>query len=306
MDKPTAPLDRRTVTWQACDALSAAGQKPSIGLVRAWTLENTGAQRGSAGDVQADIAAWYDMVFSLRHEKAFPDIPDAIADSMRSLWSAALSAADDTLNSEREQMAAEQLEMKKLADLAQADTAAAAEVASGLRSEIQVAQATITGRDETIKRLEESLAEMRATLAAKDERIAGLTADLATKEAERASSVAEMDGLRRATLLQIDQARGEARTWKTEHERLNAENKAASSAYMVTISRLENDLATTRGRLSAVEESLAEARQRSVDLEVQLSASTARNLELVALPASAKRTLTAVRGRRGVIPRRKR
>jgi hypothetical protein len=307
LDQAPTLTDRRAITWQACDALSAAGQKPSIGLVRTWTLENTGAHRGSAGDVQADIAAWYDMVFRLRHEKPITKIPDAIADAMRDLWTAALSAADDTLTSEREKIAAEKVEMEQLVDRARADAAAAVEVANSAKSEVQVAQTIIAGRDETIKRLEGSLVEMRVTLGAKDERIAGLVADLATKEAERTSSAAEMEGLRRATLLQVDQARSDARAWKVEYDRLLAEHKASASAHGITVSRLENDLASARGRMSAVEESLTEVRQRSVELEAQLSASKARELATAALIGPRKRlsTATGVHGRARSVPRRK-
>jgi hypothetical protein len=38
--------DRRTWTWQACEALAAVAEKPSIEAVRAWTLATTGAKRG--------------------------------------------------------------------------------------------------------------------------------------------------------------------------------------------------------------------------------------------------------------------
>jgi hypothetical protein len=49
--------ERRSLTWEACDALASTGEKPTIGKVREWTLVERGAKRGSDADVQADINA---------------------------------------------------------------------------------------------------------------------------------------------------------------------------------------------------------------------------------------------------------
>ena len=51
-------ITRQELTWRACDALAAAGKKPSIGLVREWTIAATGPKKGSDGDVQKDIHLW--------------------------------------------------------------------------------------------------------------------------------------------------------------------------------------------------------------------------------------------------------
>jgi hypothetical protein len=51
-------LTRQDLTRLACDALAGAGKKPSIGLVREWTITTAGAKKGSDGDVQKDINLW--------------------------------------------------------------------------------------------------------------------------------------------------------------------------------------------------------------------------------------------------------
>jgi len=103
-------------------------------------------------------------------------------------------------------------------------------------------------------------------------RIAGLSADLARKAEEHASGLAELDGLRRHSLLQIDQARGETRHWKREFERVDHENKTTLETYRQKASTLANELAAARGRLGAVEDALATAQLRVVALEAALSA----------------------------------
>ncbi len=84
---------------------------------------------------------------------------------------------------------------------------AAVEIAGELKNKLAIAGEIIAGRDDAIQRLEQSLSEMRATLEAKDERIAGLSAELARTPAQQAAGLAELDGLRRHSLLQIEQSR---------------------------------------------------------------------------------------------------
>jgi chromosome segregation ATPase len=263
--------ERQNLTWAACDALAATGKKPSIGLVREWTLATTGTKKGSDGDVQKDIHQWYDDLLKLKRDKAIADLPPAVSALARDFWRLAIDSANDSLSAERATLAKEKAEAEKLIDLAQEDTAAAVDIANQLKGMLAIAHETIAGRDETIKRLEETLSEARATLAAKDERIAGVTAELARKAEEHAAGLAEREGLRRHTLLQIDQARGEARHWKAEFERVAHENKSTVDTYRRKAATLENDLASARGRLSAIEESLAASRQRNTELEATLA-----------------------------------
>ncbi|SFA99116.1 replication region DNA-binding N-term [Collimonas sp. OK607] len=265
--------ERQNLSWTACDTLAAQGKKPSIGLVREWTIATTGAKKGSDGDVQKDINEWYADLLKLKRDKSVAELPDAVSALTRDLWRFAVESANDTLAAERTALAGEKAEAEKLIDLAQEDTLAAIEIANELKGKLTIANAAILGRDEQIKRLEEALAEQRATLRAKDDRIAGLAADLSRKAEEHAAGLAELDGLRKHSLLEIDRARGESRHWKAEFARVETENKSAANSYHEKIAVLDNELSRARGRLGAVEESLAEANRRVETLVAELAAS---------------------------------
>lgn len=264
--------ERQNLSWTACDTLAAQGKKPSIGLVREWTIATTGAKKGSDGDVQKDINEWYADLLKLKRDKGVAGLPDAVATLTRELWRHAIESANDTLAAERTALAGEKAEAEKLIDLAQEDTLAAIDIANELKGKLTIANSDLLGRDQQIKRLEQALAEQRATLQAKDERIAGLAAELRRKAEEHAGGLAELDGLRKHSLLEIDRARTETRQWKAEFTRIEAESKSAAHAYREKISALESELSGAKGRLGAIEESLAAANKRAKTVETELSA----------------------------------
>ena len=101
--------------------------------------------------------------------------------------------------------------------------------------------------------------------------IAGLVDELARTTQQHAAGLVELDGLRKHSLLQIDQARGEVRHWKAEFERVDHENRTTLETYRQKASSLATDLADARGRLSAIEEALTSARLRNADLEQRMS-----------------------------------
>jgi chromosome segregation ATPase len=199
----------------------------------------------------------------------------------RALWIKASEAASEALSAER-------AENRKLVERAhdltleyEVKAIEANERAEAVSHELNIAR-------EAIRRLEESLAEMRTTSAAieerhagqlqsRDERIASLTADFARKEADYAARIAELDGVRKHALRQIDDARTESRHWKSEFDRVDAENKSSVVTYRQRASALDAELAGVRGRLGAVEESLAASRQRCVQLESELAAAHGRD-----------------------------
>jgi len=269
--------ERQNLSWTACDTLAAQGKKPSIGLVREWTIATTGAKKGSDGDVQKDINEWYADLLKLKRHKGVSGLPDAVATLTRELWRYAVESANDGLAAERTALAGEKAEAEKLIDLAQEDTLAAIEIANELKGKLTIANAALLGRDEQIKRLEQALAEQRATLQAKDERLAGLADELSRKAEEHAGGLAELDGLRKHSLLEIDRARTESRQWKAEFTRVETESKAAAYEYHEKISALDKQLSSAKGRLGAIEESLAAAGKRVEILEAELSAAKPEN-----------------------------
>lgn len=269
--------ERQNLSWSACDTLAAQGKKPSIGLVREWTIATTGAKKGSDGDVQKDINEWYADLLKLKRDKGVAGLPDGVATLARELWRYATESASDTLATERTTLAAEKAEAEKLIDLAQEDTLAAIGIANELKGKLTIANASLMDRDEQIKRLEQSLAEQRATLQAKDERIDGLAAELSRKAEEHAGGLAELDGLRKHSLLEIDRARAESRQSKAELTRSENESKAAAHAFREKIAALDSELSGAKGRLGAIEESLAAAVKRTETLEAELSAAKPEN-----------------------------
>ncbi|MFZ6659125.1 DNA-binding protein [Undibacterium sp. TJN19] len=289
--------ERQSLSWAACDALAAEGKKPSIGLVREWTIATTGSKKGSDGDVQRDISLWFTDLLKLKRAQAVAQLPAPIAALTRDLWHLAVESASDLLSTEREAMKLEKEEVTKLMDLVRVEKLAASELAAQLKSSLSIANETISGRDETIKRLEASLIQIQAALLAKEERIEGLSAELARRAEEQAAGQAERDGLRKHALLQIDQARAESRHWKSEFERVDHENKSTVETYRQKASSLSSELAAALGRLGALEDSLVIARQRIHSLETELSSSNAAT-------SPANKRLSGGKFVRSVIPRR--
>ena len=264
--------DRRTLTYAACDAIAAAGKKPSISSVREWTLSTQGKKQGSDTDVQGDINAWFQELLALKQEKlVVSGLPDEVAALARAMWIKACESAAERLNTER-------AENQLLITAAEEKVQAAAAQITEAHQRTEIVEHECDVAREAIRRLEESLTEMRITavaiderhagqLLARDERITALTTDFARKEAEYAARIIELDGVRKHALLQIDEARIESRHWKAEFDRVDTENKSSVVTYRQRASALDAELAGVRGRLGAVEESLAASRQRCSQLE---------------------------------------
>ena len=267
---PVFPLSRQELTRLACDALAAAGKKPSIGLVREWTIASTGAKKGSDGDVQKDIHGWFDDVLKLKRDSAIDGLPDAVGSLARDFWRLAVDSASDALAGERDALALDKAAADRRVAQAHEHTRIAGDLANTLTTRLDIATETIAGRDDTIRRLEDALAQARASATAKDERLAGIADELARTTAQYAAGLVELEGARKHSLLQIDQARGESRHWKAEFERVDHENRTTLETYRQKASSLATELAGARGRLSAIEEALAAARARNAALEQRM------------------------------------
>ncbi|MBC7513455.1 MAG: DNA-binding protein [Herminiimonas sp.] len=276
---------RREFTWQACDALAAAGRKPSIASVREWTLAHHGRKQGSDTDTQADINAWYGLLLALKQEKqTVAGLPDDIAALARGLWIRANEAANDALQAQRAGVDAELVTAGQQVVQAQAATATERSRAAVLGHERDIAH-------EAIRRLEDAMSEIRATVQAtevrhagqlqlRDEQHAALGRELARKDADHAARLAELDGLRRHALVQIDEARLDARTWKNEHDRNVLAHQSALLQLRMANGKQQEELAGAAGRMSAIEEALTASRQQNALLEATLTetrASAGRN-----------------------------
>ena len=289
---------RRELTWQACDALAAAGRKPSISSVREWTLAQHGRKQGSDTDTQADINAWYALLLAMKQEqRTIAGLPDDVAELARGLWIRANDAANEGLAAHRMAIDGELADAQARSAAADAQAIDAGQRADAITHALDIAR-------ESIRRLEESLCALRATvqatdvrhagqLQARDDRIAGLAHDIVQKDSEHAARATEFDGLRRHALLQIDEARTESRYWKNECERTALSHQAALQLERQATAKLQAELAGACGRLSAVEESFATARERSAALEAELV--TLRQAGVATQAAAATRRVGLVR-----------
>ena len=152
------------------------------------------------------------------------------------------------------------------------------------------------------------MAEARALLTAKDERLAGIADELARTAQQYAAGLIELEGARRHSLLQIDQARGESRHWKAEFERVDHENRTTLETYRQKASSLATELAGARGWLSAIEEALAAARVYTAALEQRVAAQAERQeieARLRPIAQTTKRTSAAGKGMASALRRRK-
>jgi DNA repair exonuclease SbcCD ATPase subunit len=268
-------LSRQELTRLACDTLAAEGKKPSINLVREWTIFNAGAKKGSDGYVQKDINSWFEDLLKLKRDNAIEGLPDAVTALTRDLWRLAMDSAHDTLASEKQALESEKLEAQKLIDLAQEDTVAAVDLANSITNKLALAMEQLSGRDATIRRLEESLSEMRALLASKEDRISGIVDELARTKESHAAAQIELRGLRKHALLQVEQARADARELHSEFERADRENKALARAYAVEKAEIAGELGVVRGKLSVVEDLLAKAEMEAASRTAVEAASKA-------------------------------
>ena len=300
-------LNRQELTRRACDMLAAAGKKPSIGLVREWTIATTGAKKGSDGDVQKDINGWFDDLLALKRDSAIDGLPDAVGSLARELWRLATDCASDALAAERDVLTLDKAAADRLVDLAHEKTVAALEQANALTTRLDIATETVAGRDDTIRRLEQALAEARAIATAKDERLSGIADELARTAQQHAAGLVELEGARKHSLLQIDQARGESRHWKAEFKRVDHESRATLETHRQQAASLAGELAGARGRLSAIEEALAAARIRNAALEQSIAAQAERyetERRLRSIAPTTKRPPAAGKGMASALRRR--
>ncbi|MBC7500906.1 MAG: DNA-binding protein [Herminiimonas sp.] len=296
-------LTRQNLTWSACDALAADGRKPSIGLVRDWTLATGGAKKGSDGDVQKDINAWFGDLLKLKKDKSIADLPDPVAALARDFWRLAVDAANESIAHERTKLDAEKTEMEKLIDLAQEDTVAAVEIANLLKGKIAIANEAIGGRDQTIGRLESVVLEQQKQIESRNDRIEAQAANIARLGEEGAILLVEMEANRKHGLLQIDQARAALRQYKAESVKTTEAAHFALEQRRQTTSALETELAEVRGRMSALEESMESGKQRIASLETELSST--RLLQSVTQSKLPQRSVGAKAGTMASTRRRK-
>lgn len=221
-------------------------------------------------------------------------MPDVVASLAKELWVRAVDTAHATLEDDRRDLEQQRQSASRDIDAARTETEDAIQQNRELEHALALAQETIGGRNTAIRRLEQELAEAKAALTSKDERILGLAADLNRRDQEASAVHAQLDALRKHSLLQLDEARGEGRHWKSELDRTmavlcKARDKAGT---------LEVQSAESRGRAEGLEQALVNAREQIRQFEER--ARTA-SLEEIRRPApSSNRSESRGRSRRTV------
>lgn len=278
-------MTRRELSFEACDSLAARGVKPSVTLVHEESIAIAGMKKGSAGDVQGDIKLWFEDLLASKRDRRLADVPGPVAAAFRTVWLSAVEQSNESLAAGRAEAAAQVEE-------AQAEVERTNGLAEEMRQQLTLAHAEIDARDAAISRLDADVATLRgeivalnAKLGAKDERIEAITAELARKSADHAAALVELDGARKHAIVQIDQARGEARHWKEQWERSDQEARGARTAadtYRNKAGSLEASLAGVNGRLAQLQESLTDEKARGATLNSQLASEQAYSRKLLA------------------------
>ena len=154
---------RREAVWEVCDQLSAQGMKPSLRSVKMHY------PRGSDTDVQKDVNAWYEFVFTqYARRRVIPALPDTVVKAMEAFWETASVEADSQFVKERETHEAIRAEMKDklesaLSELGQVKAAASKSEQDNvdLRLELSHRTTLLTEAEKEIEGLRRDLDELR-------------------------------------------------------------------------------------------------------------------------------------------------
>ena len=275
-DMPTAPTRRaprinETNVFAAADELLLAGERPTIDRVRMRL------GRGSPNTINEHLDTWWGKLGRRLRDvpgREFPQLPEAIAQTLQKLWNQALDGAHEALN----------------------DTIRAREAALGLREqENERITAQLNDREYTAASrnaaLEEALALAREQLLAANHRAEALESALQERAAEalrwrtRAETLEASSGELRAkhdadttahraerTNLQERHAAAEAH-WLTEVDRARQSAKEAAKRY-------EKQLKEQRGEIVHGQAERARLRQELIQTRSELKAAGTLNRQL--------------------------
>ncbi len=275
--KRIAPLSNRTDKTRAVAAylFLEMGEHPSAAKVREYTGQ------GSLSDINRDLQEfWRVLRAKLAARLTSPDLPQPVVDLLgqfaSEVWSLSLDQAHHALDDDREQAQQAVAEARQETMRAQAQAQAAQHRVAVVEAELvrrdelaHQAAAVNAAMEERCGGLEAGLAEARERLDAEVQARAA-DADAAQRESQaerdaRARDRDVFDGEIKFAKNQIESARGEARHWKAEFERLRSEQTVETATLRATVSRLREDL----GARTLAERDLAE---RVGELQGQLRA----------------------------------
>lgn len=270
-----AELPRTEWVYQVCDELAAEGVKPTLRLVRA-----RGRVRGSDGDVQGDINAWFDRLLH-RHTAANLDdsIPGVLADAFRNFWQMALDEAGKQFDAERDKSAEASRQLQSQLD--ESVAAAAESAATNLRLGSELAQAT-----QTIATLSAALNKSEGQLSDLASRFDLQTIEIQSQN-RAISQLHETHAARISDIIREHESR--VREVHTSHDRVLQQRADDHAARMAEV---REQMALAEGRYQALEQrSLREidsAREAAKEKDRQLRAAMQTIADLESAAASAK------------------
>lgn len=275
--KRIAPLTSRADKTRAVAAylFLEMGEHPSAAKVR----EHTG--QGSLSDINRDLQEfWRVLRAKLATRLTSPDLPQPVVDLLgqfaSEVWALSLDQANRALDSDRQQAQQSVSEARQQAMQAEAHAHAA-------QARVTAVEAELAARDEQARQaaaeqaalaerceaLDAALADARASLDAEvRERAADAEAAKRGMETERDARGRDrdvFDGEIKFAKNQIESARGEARHWKSEFDRVRSEHTVELATLRAAVTRLREDL----GAKTLAERDLAE---RVGELQGQLRA----------------------------------
>jgi hypothetical protein len=275
--KRIAPLSNRTDKTRAVAAylFLEMGEHPSAAKVREYTGQ------GSLSDINRDLQEfWRTLRTKLSTRLTSPDLPQPVVDLLgqfaSEVWSLSLDQANHALDADREQAQEAVAEARQQAMQAQAHAQAAQQRVAVVEAELarrdtqaQRAAAEAAAQTERCAGLEVALDETRARL---DVEVQGRAADADAAQREtqaerdaRARDRDVFDGEIKFAKNQIESARGEARHWKAEFDRIRADHTVEQATMQSLVNRLREEL----GARTLAERDLAE---RVGELQGQLRA----------------------------------
>jgi fused signal recognition particle receptor len=254
--KRIAPLTSRPDKTRAVAAylFLEMGEHPSAARVREYTGQ------GSLTDINRDLQEfWRTLRTKLAARLTSPDLPQAVIDLLgqfsSEVWALSLTEANRALDADREQAQQAVAEARQETMRAQAQAQAAQHRVAVVEAELvrrdtqaQQAAAEAAALTERCAGLETALNESRVRLDAEVQARAA-DADAAQRESQaerdaRARDRDVFDGEIKFAKNQIESARGEARHWKSEFERLRSEQTVEAATLRATVSRLREELGT--------------------------------------------------------------
>ncbi|MGN1056032.1 MAG: DNA-binding protein [Comamonas sp.] len=301
--QPIAPKTSRGVqeadVWAAADALLAEGQKPTIEKVRLHM------GRGSPNTVAPMLDAWFSTLgarlgLNQHTQELRNSVPTEVLEAAQVLWSHALEHAQNAAAQAfeaREQAAAalEQQLQAQQAKLAQREEGllqqknamdAALQLAQAQREDLSrrldEMQQQLTERDQWVQKLRAETAEQRKAQEALREQH---SKELESAAQERQRLAEQFAGNERRMLADLDRSRQEAEKLK----KLQADAERAAAARYEELqnrhAQSEEELLAVRASQINLQQSLAMAQERVVELKALLAVRQAPAAAAVAVTA---------------------